>query len=210
MYDGVMTLTMNDYRGLSAYEIAVKNGFEGSETEWLASLKGEDGASAEAVTVNRKRAVDGNITVNGTDVYTRAGVATTVTHEIESLKTEKLSVKDVVNDLNSTNAQAALSAAQGGAILKKAECLLCELTVPTDLWEGDGPYTLDVTVEGVKAGDGAVLSFYPDGGENETAFSDCVLVLTGVKDGAVTLRVDNKPATAFLANLLVVRPGVNS
>lgn len=27
--------------GLSAYEVALKNGFVGSETEWLASLKGE-------------------------------------------------------------------------------------------------------------------------------------------------------------------------
>ncbi len=29
--------------GLSAYQIAVNNGFSGSETEWLASLKGEKG-----------------------------------------------------------------------------------------------------------------------------------------------------------------------
>ena len=29
--------------GASAYEIAVKNGFEGTETEWLESLNGEDG-----------------------------------------------------------------------------------------------------------------------------------------------------------------------
>ena len=29
--------------GLSAYELAVLNGFEGNETEWLASLKGEKG-----------------------------------------------------------------------------------------------------------------------------------------------------------------------
>jgi hypothetical protein len=29
--------------GLSAYEIALKNGFEGTEEEWLESLKGEDG-----------------------------------------------------------------------------------------------------------------------------------------------------------------------
>ena len=29
--------------GLSAYEIAVKNGFEGTEQEWMASLKGEKG-----------------------------------------------------------------------------------------------------------------------------------------------------------------------
>lgn len=31
------------YRGASAYEIAVKNGFDGSEKEWLDSLKGKDG-----------------------------------------------------------------------------------------------------------------------------------------------------------------------
>lgn len=31
--------------GASAYEIAVKNGFEGSETDWLASLKGEPGGA---------------------------------------------------------------------------------------------------------------------------------------------------------------------
>lgn len=31
--------------GLSAYEVAVNNGFVGTEAEWLASLEGEDGAS---------------------------------------------------------------------------------------------------------------------------------------------------------------------
>ena len=33
--------------GLSAYEIAVKNGFDGSEAEWLASLRGKDGKDGE-------------------------------------------------------------------------------------------------------------------------------------------------------------------
>ena len=33
--------------GLSAYEIAVKNGFEGSESEWLDSLKGENGEKGD-------------------------------------------------------------------------------------------------------------------------------------------------------------------
>lgn len=31
------------YQGLSAYEVAVKNGFKGTEQEWLASLVGKDG-----------------------------------------------------------------------------------------------------------------------------------------------------------------------
>lgn len=33
--------------GLSAYEVAIKNGFEGTEEEWLESLKGEDGAPCD-------------------------------------------------------------------------------------------------------------------------------------------------------------------
>lgn len=31
--------------GLSAYELALKNGFEGTEDEWLQSLRGEEGIS---------------------------------------------------------------------------------------------------------------------------------------------------------------------
>ena len=33
--------------GLSAYEVAVKNGFDGTEEEWLASLKGRDGKGSD-------------------------------------------------------------------------------------------------------------------------------------------------------------------
>ncbi|MGN0797859.1 MAG: S1C family serine protease [Christensenellales bacterium] len=43
--------------GLSAYEIAVQNGFEGTEAEWLESLKGADGADG----------VDGSNGLNGAD-----------------------------------------------------------------------------------------------------------------------------------------------
>lgn len=46
--------------GKSAYEIAVANGFEGSETEWLESLKGERGTDG----INGKNGIDGQ---NGTD-----------------------------------------------------------------------------------------------------------------------------------------------
>lgn len=38
--------------GKSAYDIAVANGFEGSEEEWLASLKGADG-NATTATYNK-------------------------------------------------------------------------------------------------------------------------------------------------------------
>lgn len=46
--------------GLSAYEIAVKNGFNGTEEEWLASLKGTDGKDG-------KNGTDGFNGINGED-----------------------------------------------------------------------------------------------------------------------------------------------
>lgn len=39
-------------RGKSAYEVALANGFEGSEAEWLASLKGEEGVSVARAEIN--------------------------------------------------------------------------------------------------------------------------------------------------------------
>lgn len=36
--------------GESAYQIAVKHGFEGTEEEWLESLKGEPGGTIQIVT----------------------------------------------------------------------------------------------------------------------------------------------------------------
>lgn len=50
-------LTAGELTGDSAYEIAVKNGFEGSESQWLASLKGADGADG----------ADGTDGANGAD-----------------------------------------------------------------------------------------------------------------------------------------------
>ena len=51
--------------GKSAYEIAVDNGFKGSETEWLASLKGENG-SDYILTYNDKTDI-ANIVINDYD-----------------------------------------------------------------------------------------------------------------------------------------------
>lgn len=48
-YKLVGTLTGLDFiRGYSAFEVAVINGFRGTEEEWLASLKGEKGDKGDA------------------------------------------------------------------------------------------------------------------------------------------------------------------
>ena len=72
--------------GESAYEIAVKNGFEGSETEWLESLKGEPGEDGQDGKDGApgadgkdgspgKDGADGYTPVRGTDYWTPADIA---------------------------------------------------------------------------------------------------------------------------------------
>ena len=68
--------------GLSAYELAVENGFTGTLAEWLASLKGKDGENG----------VDGKDGVNGSDgksayiIAVEHGFSGTETEWMESLK----------------------------------------------------------------------------------------------------------------------------
>lgn len=54
--------------GSSAYEIAVEHGFDGTETQWLASLKGEDGAPGTP----GQNGADGHTPVKGVDYFTAA------------------------------------------------------------------------------------------------------------------------------------------
>ncbi len=68
-FKDVQTITSAGKDGLSAYEVAVKNGFEGTEAEWLASLKGEPGAEGPAGADGKdgKDGKDGNTGPAGKD-----------------------------------------------------------------------------------------------------------------------------------------------
>lgn len=62
---GRMSMQLNNWRGYSAYEIAVKNGFEGTEAQWLESLKGADGQTTHVNGVEQK---DGAVTITGENI----------------------------------------------------------------------------------------------------------------------------------------------
>lgn len=64
--------------GESAYDIAVENGFEGSESEWLESLKGD--SATVAIDEN------GNWLINGEDT----GVSSLGTQNIDPIDKEKI------------------------------------------------------------------------------------------------------------------------
>ena len=76
---------MGEYieNGKSAYELAVKNGFEGTEQEWLTSLHGKDGKDG----TNGKDGNPGYSPVRGTDYWTAADQAAIVTDVLNALPT---------------------------------------------------------------------------------------------------------------------------
>jgi hypothetical protein len=208
VYDGSLTMELDDYRGLSAYEIAVKHGFVGSEEEWLKSLKGEPGKAADALTVNKKRPVDGNISVNGSDINVRAGVSKTVAEAIEEISSTQqesgLKVSDIVNDLTTGGSKKVLSAEMGARLEHtKPEVFWAEVEIPIGNWSGEGPYTRDLSISGVLAASNLCAIQYSATVESEEAFNESGLRVIAQKDDAITVRVDSIPTTAFPINVMV-------
>ncbi len=70
-----MDMQLNTYRGYSAYELAVKNGFHGTLEDWLASLRGTDGRTTS---VNGVQQHNGNIALTGADIPVSATDARTL------------------------------------------------------------------------------------------------------------------------------------
>ena len=201
---------LDSWRGYSAYEIAVQNGFKGTQKEWLESLSG---GTLQITVCGRGVDADGNIVLYADNILMAEGALNTVATKIESLDKEKLNTADVVDSLESDETGKPLSASQGKALnalaLAKAEMFLAELTVPAEGWTGEGPYTQAIAVEGMTDTCAVVLGCYPDGGENEEAFADTECKLIERASGGVLLRVDSLPNQEFKANLLVIVPGVS-
>ncbi len=70
--------------GLSAYELAVQNGFTGTLTEWLESLKGADGING----INGKNGIDGKDGLSAYEIAVKNGFVGTEFEWFDSLKGE--------------------------------------------------------------------------------------------------------------------------
>ncbi len=68
--------------GLSAYELAIQNGFTGTLTEWLESLKGADGING----INGKNGIDGKDGLSAYEIAVKNGFVGTEYEWLESLK----------------------------------------------------------------------------------------------------------------------------
>ena len=209
MNEQSIRLELERWRGWSAYEVAVQNGFEGTEAEWLASLKGKDGL------VNAEIANNLTTTQEGYVLDARQGLA--LKEQIESNKTAtegKVGTDSIVNDLTTGGKDKVLSAEQGKVLAEriatKASVYGTSIEVTTGDWSGEGPYTKDVELAGVTADEETchVIVIYKPG--HKTEYQDTELEVIGQKDGAITLQVSDKPSAAFPVNVLIVLEGVSA
>lgn len=205
-----MQMQLSSWRGYSAYEIAVQHGFEGTEAQWLESLQGRPGTDADMLTVNNRSAVDGNITVRGTDIYVQAGMGTTVAQALE----KRLKTEDVADTLESTDATKALSAAQGhvlhGKVNAKARVTAQPVLLTADGWQAQGDLLEQTApVPGLTADaekTSAVVS-PPTDREKEEIYAACAVRLKEQKDGEAVFTCLDAPGMDLTAHVLVVFHG---
>lgn len=201
---------LENWRGLSAYEVAVQNGFTGTQLEWLESLKG---GTLQLTVCGKNVDADGNIVLYASDIKMQEGGLKSIAEAVQELDASKMPANATVNSLESDETAKPLSAAMGKALkglaMTKAEIMLMEITVPSVGWGGDGPYTLGVEVEGITEACGVILGRIADGAENEEAFDDAELTLISRVNGGITLRAVQAPTAAFKVNLAVLVPGVS-
>ena len=98
MYEASLEIRLDDWRGFSAYEVAVRAGFVGTEEEWLRSLHGADG---KTTSVNGIEHIGGNVTLTGSDIQVSPGDPRTLMEVVKVLDrlAEALTVSDTAVNL---------------------------------------------------------------------------------------------------------------
>ena len=201
-------MQLSSWRGYSAYEIAKQQGFEGTEAEWLESLKGEKGEASDDLTVNNKAPVDGNITIRATDIYMQPALATeTVAQAIE----KRLLKEEIVDGLDSEEAAKALSAAQGRVLAQqiapKAQVITHKALLPAASWTQEGElYTQSADVEGVTidVNKTSVIVSPPTDRAMEEMYLECAVRAGAQGDGVLVFTCTELPGIDLEANVMVV------
>lgn len=161
--------------GKSAYQIALDEGFEGSETDWLASLKGKDGKDGINGTDGKPgkdgtNGVDGKTPVKGVDYFTQAEI-----QQVENNAAAKVDLSDYTKSADLS------TVATSGSY----EDLTNKPTIPAAY---ELPIASATTLGGVKVGSGLDIT-------------NGVLSATGggVADAVDWSKVQNKPNFANVA-----------
>lgn len=90
-------------------------------------------------------------------------------------------------------------------IVGKASTGSSRVWIPTDEWNGDGPYTQYIAVAGVTSREAChiIHSYDP---EYRDEYETCGVRITGQTDGYLLFEVDSIPEETFAVNVLVINP----
>ena len=157
-------MTLRDLGGVSAYALAVKNGFVGTEAEWLASLKGPTGAQGPAGKSAYTDAQESGY--GGTEAAFDAALADMPGH-LENM------TKHVTEE----------EKAYWGGKADKPKTVTVILTSAG--WDS-AEKTQTVTVRGVLADETAQLITPIPSKASMAIYYDCGILCTGQADGALT------------------------
>lgn len=198
---------LQNWRGYSAYEVAVQNGFRGTQLEWLETLAG----GKIQVTVNGKvLGADGDIKLYAGDIPMEEGAFNTV----GSFLAKTLTDDRIVNALSSEDATKVLSAAQGKVLAQMMPGVMLQVvTLPVSGWtldEGTELYGMAAEVAGVtedKRKTAVVVSPSTDR-TMKAAYADAEVCASAQGDGLLVFTATDLPEMDLEVNVMVVVLGV--
>lgn len=166
------------WRYLSAYGTAVRHGFQGTPQEWLDSLIGGDGMSAEAYDP-------------ASAVKTAGGIPTYVAGQLAGYQTaltfDDAPTQNSANPVKSGGVYSALSGyATAQALAAKEDKIKRGTIALSATWSGSGPYTQTVAVTGVAVTANSKIDLQPTPAQLAALAEDGVTALV-VENNAGTL-----------------------
>lgn len=94
---------MEVVRGYSAYQVAVMNGFSGTEQEWLASLVGPRGKDGDALTEAEKEEIIREVNTEVMQEVVKEESVTVITNEVLKQMNSMLAGKWVMNNVDNAS-----------------------------------------------------------------------------------------------------------
>lgn len=197
-----ISMSLSSWRGYSAYEIAVQNGFEGTEQEWLASLKGEPGDDAATLTVNNKEAVNKKIALYGTDIPLQPGTTQTIAQAMENMLTYDLMVDRLDSDDNTKPLSAAAGKRLASALTGVPRVSVNTVMLPAANWNQNKEQT--VSAEWATADALLIVTGAP---ESYEVYSDALIWCSAQGDGTLTFTSRYTPSQNVWVNVMIMAVG---
>lgn len=181
--------------GYSAYEIALNHGFEGTEEEWLASLKGETGAAgADGKDGNAGKdgrdGADGYTPIKGKDYFDAVYLGSGNMPEGYNAQIDPTGEGITIESL----AREVAKYVNGGVAVSSR---IVNITLPSSKWEGeDSLYSQVVTIDGIT--EYSKVDLLPSVEQLAIFHNKDVAFVTENEDGVVTVfAIGDKPVLDY-------------